>query len=116
MTEAAAKTLLRIAGEQPDVPSDRLAEALTKIATDYKRQQEQLAALNPANPVARELVDRARTESDAGRLARATELLRQATQTQLAAAQQARQLREKAQAAEDALMLGAAQSTTRARS
>src|SRR5262249_55674378 len=38
-------------------------------------------------------------------------LLRQATQAQLAAAQPARELRQKAQAAEDAQMLGAAAST-----
>jgi hypothetical protein len=39
VTKDAAKTLLRIAGEQPDVPINRLAEVLTKIATDYKRSK-----------------------------------------------------------------------------
>src|SRR5271166_3804911 len=42
---------------------------------------------------------------------RAHELLRQATQAQIAAAQEARKLNEQAQAAEDAQMLGAAGST-----
>ena len=42
---------------------------------------------------------------------RAHELLRQATQAQIAAAQEARKLKQQAQAAEDAQMLGAARST-----
>ena len=42
---------------------------------------------------------------------RAHELLREATQAQIAAAQEARKLKEQAQAAEDAQMLGAASST-----
>ena len=42
---------------------------------------------------------------------RAHELLQQATQAQIGAAQEARKLREQAQAAEDAQMLGAGNST-----
>ena len=58
-----------------------------------------------------QLVDEAKPEIDAGRFDRARELLRQATQAQIAAAQEARKLKEQAQAAEDAQMLGAAGST-----
>ena len=111
VTEDAAKTLLKIVGEDANIPDDKLAEALTKVAGDYKRLQAQVAALNPDNPTARTLVDEAKPEIDAGHFARAHELLRQATQAQIAAAQEARKLKEQAQAAEDAQMLGAASST-----
>lgn len=37
ISESATRTLLRIVGEQPDVPGERLAEVLTKVATDYVR-------------------------------------------------------------------------------
>jgi tetratricopeptide (TPR) repeat protein len=110
VTEDAAKTLLRIVGEQ-DVPLERLTETLYRVANDYKRLQEQAAALNPDNPMARDLVTQARAVIDAGQFEQAHQLLREATQAQLAAAQAARKLREQAQAAEDAQMLGAASVT-----
>ena len=37
ITEDAAKTLLKIVGEDQNIPEDKLAEALTKVAGDYKR-------------------------------------------------------------------------------
>ena len=111
VTEEAAKTLLKIVGEDANIPGDKLAEALSKVAGDYKRLQAQVAALNPDNPTARKLVDEAKPEIDAGHFARAHELLREATQAQIAAAQEARKLKEQAQQAEDAQMLGAAGST-----
>jgi tetratricopeptide (TPR) repeat protein len=110
VTEDSTKTLLRIVGEQ-DVPLERLSETLNRVANDYKRLQAQAAALNPENPTARWLVAQAKAAIDAGQLAQAHELLREATQAQLAAAQAARKLREQAQAAEDAQMLGAASVT-----
>ncbi|HET7879636.1 MAG TPA: hypothetical protein VFL55_02050 [Acetobacteraceae bacterium] len=110
VTEDAARTLLRIVGEQ-DVPLERLSETLVRVANDYKRLQAQAAALSPENPTARDLATRAKAEIDAGHLEHAHELLRQATRVQIAAAQQARQLREQAQLAEDRQMLGAAGST-----
>jgi len=63
------------------------------------------------NPTAKALVDEAKPEVDAGHFHRAHELLRQATQAQIAAAQEERKLKEQAQRAEDAHMLGAASST-----
>jgi tetratricopeptide (TPR) repeat protein len=111
VTEDAAKTLLKIVGEDSDVPEDWLAEALGKAAIDYQRLQAQLAALKPDNPTAKVLVEQAKPEIDAGHFDHAHELLRQATQAQIAAAQEARKLKEQAQAAEDAQMLGAASST-----
>jgi tetratricopeptide (TPR) repeat protein len=111
VTEDAAKSLLRIVGEDSNIPEDKLAEALSKAAGDYKRLQAQVAALNPDNPTARALVEQAKPEIEAGHFARAHEVLRQATQVQIAAAQEARKLKEQAQEAEDAQMLGAASST-----
>jgi len=78
ITEEAAKTLLRIVGEQSDVPDERLAEELIKVANDYKRLQTQVAALNPDNLAARDLVDRAKSEITAGRFAAAHQLLSEA--------------------------------------
>jgi tetratricopeptide (TPR) repeat protein len=107
VTREAAKALLRIAGEQ-DVPDERLAEILTKIANDYKRLQQQAAALTAENPAGRALVREARQELDAGRFERAREVLQEVVQTQLAAANEARKLANQANAAADAQMLGAA--------
>jgi tetratricopeptide (TPR) repeat protein len=111
VTADAAKSLLKIVGEDSNVPEDKLAEALSKAAQDYKRLQAQIAALNPDNLIARALVEQAKPEIEAGRFARARELLHQATQAQIAAAQEAHKLVEQAQAAADAQMLGAASST-----
>src|SRR5215472_8460829 len=77
VTENAARTLLRIVGEQ-DVPLERLSETLGRVANDYKRLQAQAAALSPENPTARNLATRAKAEIDAGHLEHAHELLRQA--------------------------------------
>jgi hypothetical protein len=110
VTEEAAKTLLRIVGEQPNVPDERLAEVLTKVANDYKRLQAQVAALNPDNPTARGLVEHAKSEITAGHFAAAHQLLTQARQAQIAAAQEATKLAKQAQAARDAQLLGAAAS------
>jgi tetratricopeptide (TPR) repeat protein len=111
VTEDAAKTLLKIVGDDPNVPDDKLAEALTKVAGDFKRLQAQAAVLNPDNPLARSRVDEARSEIDAGHLQHAHELLHAATQAQIAAAEEARTLKEQAQTAENVEMLGAARST-----
>ena len=62
LTESAAKNLLRIVGDDANVPEDKLAEALTKAAEDYRRLQTQVAALNPGNPSAKALVDQAKSE------------------------------------------------------
>jgi tetratricopeptide (TPR) repeat protein len=111
VTKSAARTLLKIVGDDPNISDDKLAEALTKVADDFKRLQAQAAALNPDNATARSLVDEAKSEINAGHLQHAHELLREATQAQIAAAQEARKLKAQAQAAEDTQMLGAASST-----
>ena len=110
INEKAVVTLLRIVGEDPNVPDDKLDEALTKVASDYKRLEAQAAALNPDNPTARRLVEEAQREIDAGHFGRTHALLRQATQVQISAAH-GDELVEKGQAAEAAELLGAAAST-----
>jgi tetratricopeptide (TPR) repeat protein len=110
VTEDAAEKLLKIVGEDPNIPEDKLAEALSKVAGDYQRLQVQVAALNPDNPTAKALVDEAKPEIDAGRFQRAHELLRRATQVQIAAAQAAEKLEQQAHDARGAQMLGAASS------
>ena len=112
VTEDAVKSLLKIVGEDSNVSEDKLAQALSKAAEDYKHLQSQVAALNPDNPTAKSLVEQAKPEIAVGHFQRAHELLQQATQAQIAAAQEAHKLREQAQAAEDAQMLGAASSTS----
>ena len=106
--------MLQIVGEDPNVPADKVADALSKVAADYKQLQAQAmatAALARDNPIARALVDQANAEINVGHFAHAHDLLHQAAQAQLAAAQEARKLRERAQAAEEAQMLGAANAT-----
>jgi tetratricopeptide (TPR) repeat protein len=109
VTQDAARTLLKIVGDDPNIPDDKRDEALTKVASDFKRLRVQVAGLNPENPTARALVQQAKFEIDAGHLQRARELWRQATQAEIVAVQEARSLSEKA--AEDEHMLGAASST-----
>ena len=111
VTENAAKTLLKIVGEDPNIPDDKLAEALSNVAIDFQRLKAQVAALNPDNPTAKALVEQAEPEIEAGHFQRAHELLRQATQAQIAAAQAAERLEQQAHDARDAQMLGAARST-----
>jgi tetratricopeptide (TPR) repeat protein len=111
VTEDAAKTLLKIVGEDANIPDDKLGEALSKVADDYKRLQAQTTALNPDNLTAKVLIEQAKSEIDTGNFQHAHQLLGQATQAQIVAAHEARKLREQAQTAEDALMLGAASST-----
>jgi tetratricopeptide (TPR) repeat protein len=67
--------------------------------------------LNPNNPTAKALIEHTKLEIDGGHFQRAHELLHQATQAQIAAAHEAHKLKEQAQTAEDAQMLGAASST-----
>jgi len=112
INQRAVLALLRIVGEDQSVPEDKLAEALTRVAGDYKRLKAQVAAFSPDNPTARALVEQAKHEIDAGHFARARELLHQATEAQLTAAVEARKLKVQAQAAEDSQMLGAASSTS----
>jgi hypothetical protein len=110
VTEDATRTLLRIVGEQ-DVPLERLSETLNRVANDYKRLQVQASVLNPDNPTARGLVERAQDAITAGHLFETHQFLAQAQQAQIAAAQEALKLRDQPQAAADTELLGAAASS-----
>ena len=110
ITQGAVLTLLRIVG-QKDVPLDELPQKLGEVASQYQQAQAQLAALSPQNPLARDLVEKAKVEIGAGNFSKAHDLLSQARQAQIAAAQQARALRQQAQLAEDAQLAQAAAST-----
>ena len=74
VTQNAAKNLLKIVGEDT-VPDNKLAEALTKVASDYKSLKAQVAALNPDNPTAKALVEQAKPEIEAGHFERAAALV-----------------------------------------
>jgi tetratricopeptide (TPR) repeat protein len=111
VTEEAAKNLLKIVGEDSNIPEDKLAEALSKVGADYLGLKMQAEALNPDNPTARALVEEAKLEINDGHFQRAHELLREATQAQVAAAQAAERLEQQAHKARNAQMLGAASST-----
>ena len=65
----------------------------------YKQAIERVAALDPQDPVTRDLVTRAQAEITAGHLEEADQLLSQAEQAEVAAAHQAQQLAQQAQAA-----------------
>jgi hypothetical protein len=107
VTKTAVLTLLHVLDEE-DVPLERLPQKLGEIANQYKKLQTQLAALNPQNALARRLAEQAETEIKAGRFEQAHQLLRQVTQAGIAAAQQARELRQKAKVAEDEQLIQAA--------
>jgi hypothetical protein len=85
ITQDTTKTLLRIVGEQ-DVPLDRLSETPNRIANDYKRLQDQAAALRPNDATARDIVAQAEVAIVSGQFAQARHLLREAKQVQLATA------------------------------
>ena len=71
--------------------------------------------MNADNPIARELHGQAKPEIEAGHFKRAHELLRQATQGQIAATQQAYKLQKKAHAAAEAQMKGRSRPSSGAR-
>jgi hypothetical protein len=110
VTEDAALTLLRIIG-QKDVSLEQLPQKLAEVANQYQKAQAQLAALDPQNPLARGFLEQAQAEIKVGNFNRAHQLLGQAKQAQIAAAQQARELLQKAQLAEEEQLIQAAASS-----
>src|SRR5215831_17035902 len=65
VTQAAAVTMLRIIGQQ-DVPLERLPQKLAEVAQQYKSAMDRLGALDPQDPVTRDLVAQADTAFKAG--------------------------------------------------
>jgi tetratricopeptide (TPR) repeat protein len=110
VTQDAALSLLRVVGER-DVPLEQLPQKLAEVAAQFQKFQARLAALDPRNPLARSLVEQAQAEAKAGNFPRAHEHLHQAKQAQMAAAQQARELSQKALEAADQDLIQAAASS-----
>lgn len=107
VTQGAAVTMLRIIGQQ-DVPFEKLPQKLAEVAEQYKSAMERLAALDPQDPITRDLVSRADAAIKSGQLDQADRLVDQAEQAELVAARQAEQLARQAQAAADQRLLRAA--------
>jgi hypothetical protein len=65
VTQGAAVTMLRIIGQQ-DVPLEKLPQKLAEVAEQYKSAMERLTALDPQDPVTRDLVARAQAAIKSG--------------------------------------------------
>jgi tetratricopeptide (TPR) repeat protein len=106
-TTSAVAEFFHILGEK-SVPEEKIPVRLTEIATHFAQTRDELAALDSDDPHTAELARAAKTALDAGRLSEADNALDQAKEAELAAMRQARELRAKAQAAEDRHALNAA--------
>ncbi len=106
-TSAAVAEFFKILGEQ-NVPDERIPARLIEVATHFAQTRDALAALEPDDPKAAALATSAKQALDGGRLAEADRLLDQAKEIELAALRQARELKQKAQQAEDRHALNAA--------
>jgi hypothetical protein len=106
-TTSAVAEFFKILGEQ-NVPEEKIPVRLTEIATHFAQTRDELASLEPDDPHAAELARTAKSALDAGRLTEADNLLNQAKEAELAAFKQARELKQKAQEAEDRHALNAA--------
>jgi hypothetical protein len=100
VTSSAVAEFFKILGEQ-NVPEEKIPARLIEVATHFAQTRDELAALEPDDPHVAELAHSAKQALDNGRLAEADGLLDQAKEAELAAFRQARELREKAQEAED---------------
>jgi tetratricopeptide (TPR) repeat protein len=106
-TSAAVVEFFKILGEQ-DVPEEKAPARLIEIATHFAQTRAELAALEPDDAHAAELAKSAKEALDSGRLTEADTLLDQAKEGEFAALRQARELKQKAQEAEDRHALNAA--------
>ena len=107
LTQGAALAVLRAIGEH-EVPLEQLPQKLADASVHYQRTVERMAALDPQDPMTRGLVDRAQAAISEGRFGKADQLLGEAEQAEIVAAQQAKQLARQAQEAADVRLLRAA--------
>jgi tetratricopeptide (TPR) repeat protein len=105
-TSAAVGEFFKILGER-EVPEEKVPARLIEIATHFAQTRDQLAAIAPDDPHTAELARRAKEALDGGRLTEADALLDQAKEGELAVLRQARELKQKAQEAEDRHALNA---------
>ena len=106
-TSAAVVEFFKILGEQ-DVPEEKVPARLIEVAIHFAQTRDALATLAPDDPHTAELARSAKEVLDSGRLTEADILLDQAREGELAALRQARELKQKAQEAEDRHALNAA--------
>jgi tetratricopeptide (TPR) repeat protein len=106
-TSGAVGEFFKILGEQ-NVPEEKVPARLIEIATHFAQTRDELAALEPDDPHGAELARSAKQALDSGRLNEADALLDQAKEGELAALRQTRELKQKAQEAEDRHALNAA--------
>jgi tetratricopeptide (TPR) repeat protein len=106
-TTSAVAKFFKILGER-NVAEKKIPARLIDITTHFAQTRDELASIEPDDPHAAELARSAKDALDAGRLAGADNLLDKAKEAELAALRQARELREKSQAAEDRHALNAA--------
>jgi tetratricopeptide (TPR) repeat protein len=106
-TAAAVGEFFKILVEQ-NVPEEKIPARLIEIATHFAQTRDELATLEPDDPHGAELARSAKQALDGGRLTEADALLDQAKEGELAALRQARELKQKAQEAEDRHALNAA--------
>ena len=106
-TSAAVGEFFKTLGEQA-VPEEKVPVRLIEVATHFAQTRDALAALAPDDPHTAELARSANEALDNGRLTEADSLLERAKEGELAALRQARELRQKAQDAEDRHALNAA--------
>jgi hypothetical protein len=106
-TAAAVGEFFKILGEK-NVSEEKIPARLIEIATQFAQTRDDLTALEPDDPHTAELTGSAKQALDSGRLTEADALLDQAKEGELAALRQARDLKQKAQEAEDRHALNAA--------
>jgi tetratricopeptide (TPR) repeat protein len=94
-------------GEQ-NVPPEKIQAKLIEITFRFGAAKELLATINPDDPATKTLVDQAKAELDKGHPDAASALLQRAEEAELAAANQARALAQRATAVADAQQLRAA--------
>jgi hypothetical protein len=99
-TSAAVVEFFRILGNQ-DVPEEKVPARLVEVATHFAQTRDALAALEPDDAHAAALARSAKEALDNGRLTEADDLLDRAKEGELAALRQARELKQKAQEAEE---------------
>lgn len=121
-TTAAVAEFFKTLGEK-NVPEEKIPTRLIEIATDFTKTRESLtieivthftqtqhalAALDPDDPHAAELIDSAKQALNDGRLTEADALLNQAKEVEIANFRQARELVQKAHEIEERHALNAA--------
>ena len=99
-TSSAVIEFFRILREQ-NIPDEKVPARLIEIAIHFSQTQNELAALEPADPRAAEIAQQAKLALDAGRLAEADDLLDRAKDLERAALREAQRFIHRAQDAAD---------------